>query len=107
MAERHRNREIVERMTGEFKRHQDQLGRPITGQQAHETIAAMARQRDRERANGDHRNKKKGVESGKRRARDQAETKGQQRQHQETLRRMNAVTFVDFGNRGRGSGRGR
>lgn len=73
MSERSRNREIVESMTRDVKEHFAKLGKPISSEAAHRMVADMARTRDRQRAAGDTKNKRKGAESGRRREKEERE----------------------------------
>ncbi len=95
MGERGRNREIVERLALRVKEHHELRGERKTGEQAQREVAQMARVRGQQRAEGLHKNKKKGEASTRLREK-------QEREHKERVRSERHVgrVVVDFGKKG-------
>ena len=65
MAEKPRNREIVERLTARVREHYARQGQSMTSDKAKSEVVQMARVRDQQRADGSAKNKRKGVASGR------------------------------------------
>lgn len=100
MSEREKSREGVERLAAAYKEHYARLGKHVTSTEAKEVVATQARTRDNERAAGATKNKAKGVESGKRREREQREQGEANAERLRTIEKIrNGRVFVDRGSK--------
>lgn len=95
MGERDRNRQIVEAMAVDIKRHHEAKGERITSEQARDQAASVARRRDMQRADGLHRNKAKGAASGRIKERE-AQERRERKASERTIRAKGRVV-IDIG----------